>query len=690
MAVAFLFPGQGSQRPRMGEGAHSSEPTFRRELDRAAGILSGLLGTDLLEVIRSGGALDETRFTQPALFAVEHALARLWISWGLEPAAMLGHSIGEYVAACLSGVLSLEDASFLVAERGRLMQSMPAGSMLAAALSEDALLEHLTEGVSIASVNGPEQCVASGPSDSIAELESRLAQAGIACKRLRTSHAFHSPMMEGALAPFLKAVRSVDLNPPQRPYLSNVTGAWIQAEEATDPSYWVEHLRRTVRLSAGLEALVRSGDCIALEVGPGRTFAPLTRSFHLRYAPSLPQGDGDDSLHLRACLGRLWAHGARVDWSAVHGASHGASHGTRARVPLPTYPFQRVRCWVGDLGHAPGLPEPKAARREREPASLLDAVASVWRECLGLDEVAPSDDFFDLGGSSLLAIQVRSRLESRLAIDLSMADVLEATRLEELVRRVELAQKGSPATRSPLVRLGTRGTPLYCVHGLDGDVLAFAHLARALDGELSLVALRAHGLEAGETPLGDVREIALRYAKAVRKAASGPYHLAGHSFGALVAFEMARILRELGSEVASLALLDARLASADASPSAGDAAELMALAREHLRRLGLFEDAPGSERRLAVILAHARAAQRHRPLDWQGDALLLLARGERTPPSSEVAERWRSLVRGELRVASTDGDHHSMLVRPHVEGVARTLVEWAGSATLSTHSIQDP
>ncbi len=282
--VCFMFPGQGAQHVNMGRELYEAEPTFRETVDQCCHVLRPHLGLDLREVLypqageeAAAELLTQTRITQPALFVVEYALARLWMRWGVSPRGMIGHSIGEYVAAALAGVFSRDQALGLVAARGRLMQQLPGGSMLVLPLDEETTAAMIGPDLSIASVNGPSQCVVSGPTGLVDELAAELAQQGIVCPRLRTSHAFHSAAMEPILAEFADLVREAAPRPPEVPFVSNLTGTWILPEEATSADYWARHLRRTVRFSDGLSELGREEKLVLLEVGPGQSLTGLAR-----------------------------------------------------------------------------------------------------------------------------------------------------------------------------------------------------------------------------------------------------------------------------------------------------------------------------------------------------------------------------------------------------------------------------
>jgi acyl transferase domain-containing protein len=375
--VAFLFPGQGSQHVDMGRALYESEPAFRAEVDRCAELLKRHLdGLDLRTVLypapaqaeECGKKLSQTALTQPALFVLEYATARLWMSWGVKPQAMLGHSIGEYVAACLAGVLTLEHALQLVAARGRLMQGLPSGAMLAVPLSEDEVQPYLRAGLSLAALNSPMQCVLSGTHAAVEAVQKQLKDAGVQSHVLVTSHAFHSSMMDPILDAFTAQVASVPLKAPTLPFVSNVTGTWITAEQATSPRYWAQHLRGAVRFADGLHALFSDPKRVLLEVGPGQVLGRLAKR-HPGYTPTRavlasmpPPQDGTAAGTpplAYETLGRLWQAGATVDWKGFHGAER------RHRVPLPTYPFERQRFWV-EPGTAaePAAPEASAPQQQ--------------------------------------------------------------------------------------------------------------------------------------------------------------------------------------------------------------------------------------------------------------------------------------------------------------------------------------
>lgn len=352
--VIFAFPGQGNQYVGMGAELYRKEKVFRQTVDECCRLLQPILGLDLRDIIFARGdaaaeaanKLNQTYITQPSLFVISYAQAKLLMSWGIMPAAMVGHSVGEYVAACLAGVLSLEDALKAVARRGKLIQDLPGGSMLAVLMPEEKVLPFLTPATEIAAVNSPSLTVVAGPTPDIAELENRLTAGKIFHKRLDTSHAFHSAMMEPALPEFAKIFADIKLNAPAIPIASTVTGKWLTAQEATDPNYWVQHVRRAVRFSDAA-ATILSGDTpyIILESGPGHSLESAVKYQLDKESPHTVIGsmraatdDGADTEFLLNAVGKLWAAGHPINWDDFY-----SSDNEPRRVPLPGYPFERQK-----------------------------------------------------------------------------------------------------------------------------------------------------------------------------------------------------------------------------------------------------------------------------------------------------------------------------------------------------------
>jgi len=721
-SVVFLFPGQGSQYAGMGAELYEHEPVYRSAFDRCC----ELLDLDLRDALEDAD-LAQTSITQPALFAVEYSLARLWASWGIRPAAMLGHSIGEYVAACLAGVFSLEEALFLVAARGRLMQELPPGSMLGVSLSGDEVRSWI-EGrdLSLAAVNAPRACVVSGPEEEIEALRKELETQGVETRPLHTSHAFHSRMMDPILEPFLEKVRSVRLQPPRLRYLSNLTGTWITPEQATDPEYWVEHLRQAVRFADGVSELLRLPDPVLLEAGPGRALSTLARQHPDKKAARLvvsslshAKDRKPDLETVLGALGRLWVHGVDVDWNGYRADER------RRRIPLPTYPFERRSYWIGfdrGLGARFGKTAPAAEVPVEETPELVvpagktgprneteEAIVAVWSDLLGEDGIGVHDDFFELGGSSLMAVQLGARLRQALSIELPVDFLFQAPTVAgvaEMVARIR-PKAGRPAERlrsSCLVPLqkGDGRRPLFLVHQVGGNVYTFRALAQALGKSQTVYGLRSLGLEDGEEPLASVEEMATHYLELARSAQpAGPYRIGGASMGGMVAFEMAHRLREAGETVELLTLMDTpcgeqmpqrRLTSEEIVTGAFTGRieltpeELQTLspdgqisyAIDKARQAGALSedfDEGGARRIVRVLQSNVAALYAYQPRPFAGRMLFFRA-GERRPgdpPRPEIA--WIDLAQGGCDVLLVTGNHETMHETPNVLSMAERLRE---------------
>jgi acyl transferase domain-containing protein/glutamate-1-semialdehyde aminotransferase len=475
--LVWMFPGQGSQYVNMGGTFYQDEAVFKETVDRCADILQPLMECDLRSFLyptdgdaeTAAIALKQTWITQPALFVTEYALAKLWQSWGIEPQAAIGHSIGEFVAACLAGVFSLADALKLVAARGKLMWDLPTGSMLSVRLAAAELEPRLSPDLAIAAINSPFLCVVSGATASIAALQSQLEAEEIVCRELHTSHAFHSAMMEPIIAPLLAIVQTVKLSPPQFPLVSTVTGDWLTNEQATDPHYWATHLRQTVRFADGIKTLWEQPERVLIEIGPRTTTATLARqqARDLRQQIAIsclsdrPDSQTEWTAILQA-LGQLWLAGIPIDWHKFYHQE------TRSRLPLPTYPFERQRFWIDPLPHPDRQVQPltqsvpatselpimsatdKFAATQRSTITLLKEVieSASGLEMSGVDE---STTFLAMGLDSLSLTQVGLAIKKKFKVPISLRQLLET--YPNLRALAELIAPQLPPELLPAVKL---------------------------------------------------------------------------------------------------------------------------------------------------------------------------------------------------------------------------------------------
>ncbi len=434
--LIFMFPGQGAQYPGMARDLYRDHATFRALMDEGIAIADPTVGAglraQLLEPEATGG--DATLLAQPALFIFEYALARLWMSWGLRPDAMVGHSVGEFVAACLAGVFSFEEGCRLIATRARIMQTMAPGAMLAVRLPEAELRAELGEALDLAAINAPSLCVASGSREQIDALNDRLTKRGVACRLLAVSHAFHSRSLDPALAEIERATGAVPLAPPQIAFASSVTGGWVEAAQAIDPKYWAQHGRAPVRFADALATVAQDGQPFLLEVGPGRTLSALAaQTIDRRRMRGVTASLADiDTDGLSEALAALWRAGFTPDWNAVAG-----THGRR--IPLPTYCFQRSRHWIDRAGKRkiaePLIPAavPEIAMASASPPGLpasripvLQAqVAEILKDLSGVSDIDPQASFLELGFDSLLLGQAARALEKKFRIRITFRQLLK-------------------------------------------------------------------------------------------------------------------------------------------------------------------------------------------------------------------------------------------------------------------------
>jgi amino acid adenylation domain-containing protein len=426
--LIWLFPGQGAQYAGMGRELHAHDEAFRGAFDECLQALQDVLPFDLKARMFDGGpeALVATDTTQPATFVLEYALARSWLAQGARPAALIGHSVGEFAAAVLAGVMPLADAARLVARRGALMQALPGGSMLSVRLSLDKLMPLLPPELSLAAENGPSACVVAGPTPAVQAWQAQLEADGVVARLLQTSHAFHSSMMEPAVAPFEEEVRQVRLSAPQIPIFSTLTGTTLQASEATDPHYWAHHLREPVRFSPALKSALATGEVVFLEMGPRGTLSTLARQHGAgkRAAvcvPSLGDAPESETALLALARGQLWTLGLELP------APAGTQAQSRRRVRLPTYPFERKRFWLDAAVATSAAPVALVAPISAPVTALPEARATAAAPSMSnttMSTASPSPAQSNPASSrpALLAARLRALFEDVAGVDIDSAD----------------------------------------------------------------------------------------------------------------------------------------------------------------------------------------------------------------------------------------------------------------------------
>jgi amino acid adenylation domain-containing protein len=554
-SIAFLFPGQAAQYAGMGAALHEGEPAFREAFDECLEALEGVLDFDLRERLFHGGdeALRATQTTQPALFCIEYALARWWMAQGVAPVALAGHSVGEFVAATIAGVFRVEDAARLVARRGAIMQALPPGSMLAVRAGAAAIEPRLPASLSLAADNAPSLCVVAGPSEELEAFRAALEAEGIVGRFLQTSHAFHSAMMDAAVAPFEREVRRVRLAAPAIPIHSTVHGRLLTDAEAQDPAYWARHLREPVRFSPALASLAAAGPGLLLECGPRATLATLSRQ-HPGGDPAMPAAISSladtgaaELASLRLAVGRLWVAGCdlRLDGSDPRGTKH--------RVHLPTYPFELKRHWLEagaaepaasrapqaalptDFPAAPEsvavLPEPSmstAPAASRLP-DLLARVRTVLEDVSGLElaDADPAAPLVELGLDSLSLTQVAIQLKQQFKVPVTFRQLMEEHRTLDAIAAFLDAQlpASSPAAPAPIAAASVAMAPIPAMPiaaGAPGSLLqqVIAQQMQLMQQQIALLQAAGQGAAAVATAPSPMAAVQAPAAPAAASAAS--------------------------------------------------------------------------------------------------------------------------------------------------------------------------
>ncbi|GAA2785387.1 beta-ketoacyl synthase N-terminal-like domain-containing protein [Kitasatospora sp. CM 4170] len=701
--VAFLFPGGGTQYVGMGTGLYRAGGVYRDAVDDCARILRPGLGADLRTALfEQVDPASAEAFL--ALVVTQYALTAELAERGVRPDAMIGHSLGEYTAACLAGVFTPEEMLPLVHERIRLITAC-GGATVGVALGERQLRPFLTEGVSLAAVNGPAACTVAGPVAAVAELERRLADAGVTFRRLRMPAAAHSAVLDPVLGELAGHLRAAPLRPPRIRYVTNVTGDWVTDAQAGSAEHWVAHTRRTVRFADGVRTLWERGNPVLVEIGPGDTLLKLAGAALGEQAPVVgvttmrhAKAESPDEQVLAAALGRLW--------SAGMAALPGPDPAEQVRpVPLPGYAFDRRRYWIDAPGARPAeaadgpagtpagrSPRPYLTTEQVPPRTPLEqAVTEAWEAVLGVEGIGVDDNFFDLGGDSMRGVLLVGRLREAGVLDVPAAALLSAPTVARLITAA--GRGGGPDAFAPLLPLRAEGgqNPLFCVHPGAGVSWRYSGLLPHLGADQPVHGIQALGLDGRRPPAADAAAMTDAYVALLREhRPHGPYRLLGWSYGGFVAHAVACALQRQGEQVELLAMLDAPqpyglpwtpeqiesqvaallLRVAGLEPGDGPLPTVAGVLARLSGADGATSPVTGAEaERIAEVMRNnLRIAPDFAPGVFEGDALFFTASADRPAADGAddpsltpgKAEAWRPYVTGTLHDRPVACSHYGM------------------------------
>jgi polyketide synthase PksJ len=589
-SIVFMFPGQGMQYHEMAMELFDTIPKFAMYVEQGALLAKPYLKYDLLNIICNphDKKLSKTQYAQPALFIIEYALAKLLIDCGIKPDSLIGHSLGEYVAACLSGVFSFEDGIALICERGLLMASAPKGKMLAIECSEEEFyLFTSIANIELALHNTTNHCVVSGEALEIDKLEQHLSKIKKSYQKLKVSHAFHSRLMEPLEQSFKEIFSNITLSAPSIPIISNVTGDWLSTSDATNPDYWYQHLRYTVKLCSGLNVLFSDAHPMFIEVGPGQSLSNFLKDIShgkAQIAHTLPNHlrRTSDLYQFLSALGKIWQSGVDVHWRTLYQTEK------RHHIPLPTYAFQRQRYWVepdyiklplsevspnftsslkcisqhtqnNNLNLKTARTHLNVISKYVSPSTPLESeLAKIWQNTLGIENIGIEDDFFALGGHSLKAIKLIEKLNKVYKCNISIQHLYAAPTIYKLNKFIS-SNKNTPEINItvPLKIQNNTTQNLFLCHPASGMINCFDLFISECQTEFSVYGLQDPSIASGRLLYDSLNAMAEAYLSAIKKIQpTGPYYLMGYSFGGTLLFEIAHKLQKHNEKIALLSLID--------------------------------------------------------------------------------------------------------------------------------------
>jgi phthiocerol/phenolphthiocerol synthesis type-I polyketide synthase E len=575
-SIVFMFPGQGAVYKNIAKEFYDKVPVFREALSACAEIVSVYLGLDLRKIfydeeIAGDKYFNDLTIMQVGFFSLEYALAKTWLDWGIEPTAMVGFSLGEYVVATLSEVITLEEALKLVILRAMLSKKLPAGANIIVKTAVAKIRPYLQGSLSIAAVSLPTVCIISGLPDDIDNFKLQLEQKGIVYVVLPIPYAAHSSLMDPILSEFRDQVKQIEFKPPKMPYVSCVTGNWAR-EEVVDPEHWVAHLRNTVQFSEAMTKVLSQKNSIFLEVSPEVILGPIVKKHPLLKESHVLLSSLHESAKNKSAVqmmlttfGKLWAYGTTVNWNNLYRGEK------RLRIPLPSYPFERVRYWaepphknncntkqsfIISTNEENFRKESKQKKFFCPRDSVEQQIATTWEDNLGVKQIGIYDDYF-------IGLRILSQLRSVFNIVLTTKDLLENPTIDNLAQIIRQQQQSSAAIVAKTacniikINLGDEKTPpLFCVHPAGGGVFWFVNLAKHLAKNQPIYAFESP-IFLGLKEYDFFNERAIGYAKEIKKMfPHGPYRICGFSFGGNLAHQIAVTMQKDGDEIEFLGLFD--------------------------------------------------------------------------------------------------------------------------------------